>query len=286
MPGLSVNRGFIRHALNLLRATPTPITDEESPMTETHTDPNQQPTAEPETDTPGVPVPRRKAALRRQLDAIAVQADADPVIGADDLDAWRRRDAHRRDRSAEIVQRLRDLTEYGELLDNHGPAIRGYLGTVAQTRRDFASIAQSRTFNGDAPPRPRKSLQDWSDALTALGRQLPAGHPDARDFLLREWAAWFAARDGWFIAALQEDERWGHFPSPEREDGGQLPPGVLYGVHLAADPTTQQEVPKRELQRHPADDGRRDPSGLLPADFIDRLDPTAASHRTMRRARY
>lgn len=220
---------------------PTPCTapTEENPMHDTDTAPSG--------DAPGVPTADRIAAVDAELAALDAQAAADPVTADDvNLDRWRARDAARRDRSAQLVQRRRDLREFGRLLDDHGQAIRGYLGAAGAIRHQLAQVAEERHYRGRDTPRDkdaRRDLTTWCRALEALGRALPRADDDARRYLAGQWTLWYRARDGYALAMLALTGR-GELPSPETGRDAELPAGLVHGVVLADDP--QHEGPRHE----------------------------------------
>lgn len=190
-----------------------------------------------DTDTPPSTVADRLAALRDELDAIAAHEAADPLDVAADLTAWHQRAEKRSRRRVEIERHIRDLTDYGLLVDTHMPAIRDYLASTAQIRRHLHLVAEKR--HSDPRHRDvfatagRDDYRSWYSYLCKLARALPFGHPDAQLVLDREYQAWFRARDGWVFAALAHFQSYdaGHVPSPECGLDGGLPPGMRYGVY-------------------------------------------------------
>lgn len=240
--------GALRRSWRLLAGLLTPPTPNTTPTVEdpvTDTRSTDQPaTDEAPADVPGVPVADRLRAVEAELAELSAAASADPVTAEGvDLDRWRSRDTARRDRSAVLAQRLRDLREYGGLLDEHDAPIRAFLAVAGPLRHRYAELGRVRTFQGRQTPPPaqregRRDLTRWCEALGALARALPSGDDEAREFLVRQWAEWFAARDGWARAVLGLDR--GLLPAPEIGEDGALPAGVGYGVHLLDDPTARQ----------------------------------------------
>jgi len=201
-------------------------------------------TTQPDTpDAPDATAAERIHDLRAERARIDAHEAADPLDTAQDLDAWHLRNQQRSRRRAEIERQVRDLTDYGLLVDTHLPAIRAYLTDAAAVRAYLAPLANQRQGNpkGDSVTNAgRVDIFGWYHALLGLARALPFEHPDAQRVLDREYQAWLTARNGWAIMqSLRYNQgQGGWLPSPECGIDAGLPPGMRYGIYRIADDGT------------------------------------------------
>jgi hypothetical protein len=207
----------------LLAASTEPATTEEnSTMPTTATSP------------PNAAVDDKIAELRALVEAVAVEAAADPSALADNLKAWRRRETERQDRIMAAEQKTRALGEYGELIDTPAmDVVRAYTERTAGARQLLAYPVEHRQYkdpgalngsNGLA-----RALREWWDAILTAARALP-DNPDAYRWQDSELAAWFHARDATVDCFILWREG-GDVQRPELDNDGRLPTGATYGIH-------------------------------------------------------
>lgn len=180
------------------------------------------------TDAPTIE--QRIDQLRAEGDDLAAQEAADPARAAADLTDWNRRDRARRDRSYQIEREIRDLEEFGELIDTHPGHIREYLGVARPIAARNAKVITDRVYkhNSDGGTGADRDINEWWQALTKLARRLPLDTEPARVMLTRETEQWFRLRDSWLVAtALWNGRR--EVPSPETS--GALPDWLRWGAH-------------------------------------------------------
>lgn len=195
-------------------------------------DPEENPVPETTAETTTA---EKIAAARAETDQIRAESESDPMSLADDLNGWRRREAGRQDRALALEQRVRQLTDLGQLADDPAAlnVIRGYTTAVAEHRQNLAHPIAHRAFRETAPRQQgpgaaRAALIAWwrqiETAVAALGDSV-----DAHTWTDARMAEWFAARSAVAEALLVASDRL-ELPRPEGDDG-TLPGGSRYGVH-------------------------------------------------------
>lgn len=198
----------------------------------------------PDTTTDERTAAERIAALEAETEKINAAGLADPVIGlaADQIAAWERREARRTTRRAEIAREIAELVEYGDLILDAAAfrLVRSFAAAITD-HRHAARALQRPTAHRDNQgaeitvvhglPAAAAGLNQWWPALRKLTRRLDLDAPGARNYIDREFARWFAARDRVVEGQLAQHDHaapiW-----PEQDEADVLARvGLAHGLH-------------------------------------------------------